>query len=82
MLSLVQVLPEVPEPTIYWLDSDQRAEAAHKGIIAQMVIDFQPLSLVNSKGFLVEKRLTLPQLQIHTPEWYRDKIEKVGKAGL
>ena len=77
MHSLVQVLPDVPEPVIYWHDSDPRAVAAHKGIIAQMVLDFQPLSMVNNKGFLVEKRLTQPQLLVHTPEWYRDKIEQV-----
>ena len=48
------------------------------GIIAQMVMDFQPLSLVNNKGFLIDKRLTMPSLQIHTPWWYQDKIEKVN----
>ena len=80
MLPFVQVLPDVAEPPIYWLESDPRAEAAHKGILAQMIVDFQPLAMVNNKGFLVDKRLTLPKLQIHTPEWYRDKIEKV-KSG-
>ena len=48
------------------------------GIITQMVLDFQPLSLVNNKGFLIDKRLTLPSLQVHTPWWYQDKIEKVN----
>ena len=35
---------------MYWIDTDPRAQAAHMGIIAQMVLDFQPLSLVNNKG--------------------------------
>ena len=33
MHSIVQVLRDIPEPPFYWLDSDPRAEAAHKGII-------------------------------------------------
>ena len=78
MYHLVQILPDVPEPPAYWLNSDPRAEAAHLGIISQMVLDFQPLSLVN-KGFLIDKRLTMPNLQIHTTWWwYQDKIEKVS----
>merc|ERR1712112_107992 len=75
---LNKILPDVPEPPVYWIDTDPRAEAAHMGIIAQMVLDFQPLSLVNNKGFLIDKRLTLPSLQVHTPWWYQDKIEKVN----
>ena len=35
----VQMLPEVPEPPIYWPETDPRSEAAHLGIISQMVID-------------------------------------------
>ena len=58
---------DVPEPPMYWIDTDPRAEAAHMGIIAQIVLDFQPLSLVNNKGFLIDKRLTMPCLQVHTP---------------
>ena len=52
--SFVQILPDVPEPPMYWIDTDPRAEAAHMGIIAQMVLDFQPLSMVNNKGFLID----------------------------
>ena len=62
--SFVQILPDVPEPPMYWIDTDPRAEAAHMGIIAQIVLDFQPLSLVNNKGFLIDKRLTMPSLQV------------------
>ena len=62
---------------MYWLDQDPRAEAAHKGILMQLVLDFQPFSMVTNKGFLLDKRLTLPELHIHTPGWYRDRIEKV-----
>ena len=76
--SFVQILPDVPEPPMYWIDTDPRAEAAHMGIIAQIVLDFQPLSLVNNKGFLIDKRLTMPSLQVNTPWWYQDKIEKVN----
>ena len=76
--SSVQILPDVPKPPMYWIDTDPRAEAAHMGIIAQIVFDFQPLSLVNNKGFLIDKRLTMPSLQVHTPWWYQDKIEKVN----
>ena len=62
---------------MYWLDQDPRAKAAHKGILMQLVLDFQPFSMVTNKGFLLDKRLTLPELHIHTPGWYRDRIEKV-----
>ena len=55
----VQMLPDVPESPVYWAEFDPRAEAAHRGIISQMVVDFQPLSLVQNKGFLMDKRLTL-----------------------
>ena len=78
MYHLVQILPDVPEPPAYWLNSDPRAEAAHLGIISQMVLDFQPFSSLNNKGFLIDKRLTMPNLQIYTPWWYQDKIEKVS----
>ena len=78
VILFVQILPDVPEPPVYWIDTDPRAQAAHMGIITQMVLDFQPLSLVNNKGFLIDKRLTLPSLQVHTPWWYQDKIEKVN----
>ena len=67
--SFVQILPDVPEPPMYWIDTDPRAEAAHMGIIAQIVLDSQPLSLVNNKGFLIDKRLTIPSLQVNTPWW-------------
>ena len=78
MYHLVQILPDVPEPPAYWLNSDPRAEAAHLGIISQMVLDFQSFSSLNNKGFLIDKRLTMPNLQIYTPWWYQDKIEKVS----
>ena len=42
----VQMLPDVPEPPVYWAELDPRAEASHRGIISQMLVDFQPLSLV------------------------------------
>ena len=73
-----QILPDVAEPPVYWLDSDLRALAAHFGIICQMVIDFQPFSFVTNKGFLIDKRKTMPMFQVHSPWWYQDKIEKVS----
>ena len=63
---------------MYWLDQDLWAEAANKGILMQVVLDFRPLSMVTNKGFLLDKRLTLTELHIHTPGWYRDRIEKVA----
>ena len=36
----VQMLPDVPESPVYWAEFDPRAEAAHRGIISQMVVDF------------------------------------------
>ena len=77
MMFPVQILPDVAEPPMYWLETDPRAEAGHFGIICQMVIDFQPFSFVNNKGFLLDKRKTMPMFQVHTPWWYQDKIEKV-----
>ena len=62
---------------MYWLETDPRAEAGHFGIISQIVIDFQPFSFINNKGFLIDKRKNMPMLQVHTPWWYQDKIEKV-----
>ena len=47
--SFVQILPDVPEPPVYWIDTDPRAEAAHMGIIAQMVLDFQLRTTVSCK---------------------------------
>ena len=77
MMFLVQILPDVAEPPTYWLETDPRAEAGHFGIISQMVIDFQPFNFINNKGFLIDKRKNMPMLQVHTPWWYQDKIEKV-----
>ena len=77
MMFLVQILPDVAEPPTYWLETDPRAEAGHFGIISQIVIDFQPFSFINNKGFLIDKRKNMPMLQVHTPWWYQDKIEKV-----
>ena len=34
----VQMLPDVPESPVYWNEFDPRAEAAHRGIISQMVV--------------------------------------------
>ena len=50
----VQMLPDIPEPPVYWAELDPRAEASHRGIISQMLVDFQPLSLVQNKGFLMD----------------------------
>ena len=72
-----QVLPDVAEPEVYWSEDDPRAIKAHQGILAQIVLDFQPFNIVNSKGFLVDKRLTMPQLKVHTPPYYADRLEKV-----
>ena len=79
----VQMLPDVPESPVYWAEFDPRAEAAHRGIISQMVVDFQPLSQVQNEGFLnlMDKRLTMPELKIHTPWWYQDKIQMVSGLG-
>ena len=46
------MLPDVAESPVYWAEFDPRAEATHRGIISHMVVDFQPLSLVQNKGFL------------------------------
>jgi len=46
---LAKMLPDVPESPVYWAEFDPRAEAAHRGIISQMVVDFQPHSLVQNK---------------------------------
>ena len=50
------MLPDVPLPSSYWSQDDPRSLAAHKGVIAQMVLDFQPLSLVTNKGFIINQR--------------------------
>ena len=53
---LPQLVPEVPAPSSYWSQDDLRSVAAHRGIIAQIVLDFQPLSIVNNKGFIINNR--------------------------
>ena len=53
---LPQLLPEVPAPSSCWSQDDPRSVAAHRGIIAQIVLDFQPLSIVNNKGFIINNR--------------------------
>jgi len=32
---------------------------------------------VTNKGFIINQRLTMPHLQLHSPSWYKDKIQKV-----
>ena len=51
-----QLVPDAPQPSSYWAEDDPRSLAAHRGIIGQMVLDFQPLSLVNNKGFVINTR--------------------------
>ena len=51
-----QLVPDAPQPSSYWAEDDPRSLAAHRGIICQMVLDFQPLSLVNNKGFVINTR--------------------------
>ena len=51
-----QLVPDVPPPSYYWTEDDPRSVAAHRGIIGQMVLDFQLLSLVNNKGFVINTR--------------------------
>jgi len=50
------MLPDAPAPSSYWSQDDPRSMAAHKGVIAQMVLDFQPLSVVTNKGFIINQR--------------------------
>ena len=80
--ALPQVLPDVAEPEVYWADDDPRAIKAHQGILAQIVLDFQPFTIVHNKGFIIDKRMTMPQLKVHTPWYYADKLEKVNLAGF
>ena len=35
----VLFLPDAPEPADYWMEADPRAQAAHKGILLQIVVD-------------------------------------------
>jgi hypothetical protein len=70
------VLPDIPEPSIYWAEDDPRARAGHQGIVARIVLDFQPFNMVNNKGFLVDKRLTMPELKVHGAGYYADKVNK------
>ena len=70
------------EPEVYWADDDPRAIKAHQGILAQIVLDFQPFTIVHNKGFIIDKRMTMPQLKVHTPWYYADKLEKVNLAGF
>ena len=71
------MLPDVEEPSVYWAEDDPRAIAAHRGILAQIVVDGQPFNIVSSKGFLIDKRLSMPCLNVHFPQFYADKLEKV-----
>ena len=48
-----------------------------RGIVAQLVLDCQPFTLVESRGFLLDKRLTMPELKIHSRRYYVDKVDQV-----
>ena len=54
---LPQLVPEVPAPSSYWSQDDPQSVAAHRGIIAPIVLDFQPLSIVNNKGFIITGKI-------------------------
>ena len=45
--------------------------------MAQLVLDCQPFTLVESRGFLLDKRLTMPELKIHSRRYYVDKVDQV-----
>ena len=42
-----QLVPDVPQPKVYWSEDDPRAIKAHQGILAHIVLDFQPFNIVN-----------------------------------
>ena len=78
MTFLSKVLPDVPEPALYWDESDSRAVAADKGIISQMVLDFEPFHKVSRKGFLINMRMNMPEYKVHNSEYYARKIDQVN----
>ena len=104
-MSYIWIKNQLCSPSFYWthhhlltFGQTKIKELSHKGIVAQMVLDFQPLSLVNNRGFVINTRqvnhshaiwwlyshweflrLTMPQLRLHGPGWYRARIEKVVK---
>ena len=67
---LPQLVPEVPAPSSYWSQDDPRSVAAHRGIIAQIVLDFQPLSIVNNKGFIINNRQVYRALTSSQMIWF------------
>lgn len=69
--------PEIQPPATYWAEDDERAIAAHKGILYRIIIDGNPFNIVRNRGFLLDKYLTSPSLKVHGPQWYADKLDKV-----
>ena len=72
------MLPEVQPPASYWPEDDPRAIAGHKGVLSMIILDMQPFNLVRQRGFMMSNYLTTPSLKLHGPEWYADKLDKVG----
>jgi hypothetical protein len=62
---------------VYWVDDDVRTVSAHRGILAQIILDFEPFNMVNRRGFLIDKRQTMPDYMVHQPNFYADLMDKV-----
>ena len=77
-LYLPQVLPDVPVPDVYWHEDDLRTIAAHQGLLAQMILDFEPFSMVVRRGFVMDKRMSMPEYKVHHPDYYTDLVDKVS----
>ena len=43
-----QMCPEIQPPATYWAEDDERAIAAHKGILYRIIIDGNPFNIVRN----------------------------------
>ena len=73
-----KVLPNVPEPFVYWADTDPRTKAGHKGILCQIILDFEPFAMVTRGGFLMDKRMSMPNYKVRSPSFYTDLFDDVS----
>jgi hypothetical protein len=76
-ISLYQALPGVPEPAFFFGYNDPRAKAGHQGVLAEIILDLQPFSMVSRPGYLMARRLRDPQYKVASQEFYTGLVDKV-----
>ena len=66
------------EPANYYDMYSSKAMAKHKAVLWPIIMDGQPYSWIDSPGTNLMFRILDPQYTLHTANFYRDLIGKVG----